>query len=88
MPVANNAGPPELGAVRCAELLSRRTGLRVSVAHIEALAADGLLHVSRWYKQRPLYQVAEIEALVTDPLSRALVSDLVDAGHSLQPSRE
>jgi hypothetical protein len=88
MSSASNGGPPELGAVRCAELLSRRTGLRVSVAHIEALASDGLLHVSRWYKQRPLYQVAEIEALVTDPLSRALVSDMVAARHSLQPSRE
>jgi hypothetical protein len=88
MPSANNGGPPELGAARCAELLSRRTGLRVSMAHIEALATDGLLHVSRWYKQRPLYQVAEIEALATDPLSRALVSDLVAARHSLRPSGE
>jgi hypothetical protein len=79
MPSTDHGGTSELGAARCAELLSRRTGLRVSAAHIEALVERGLLQVSGRYKQRPLYRVAEIEALATDPLGRATVSDVVTA---------
>ncbi|HEX4063589.1 MAG TPA: hypothetical protein VHY58_21450 [Streptosporangiaceae bacterium] len=87
MPPGNQGGPSELGAARCAELLSRRTGLRVRVGHVEALAEQGLLSVSRIYKQRPLYRVAEVEELAIDPLGRALVSDMV-AGHELHMSGE
>ncbi|MGH3155268.1 MAG: hypothetical protein ACRDNF_01630 [Streptosporangiaceae bacterium] len=67
----------ELGAVRCAELLARRTGLRVSAADVAELAARGMLHVTRLYKRRPLYRVAEVEALAADPVARALLPDIV-----------
>ncbi len=40
----------EFGAVRCAELLSRVTGLAVTSAHIEKLAAEGMLSASRIYR--------------------------------------
>jgi hypothetical protein len=50
--------------------------------HVEALAEQGLLNVSRIYKQRPLYRVAEVEALATDPLGRALLSDMVSGARS------
>ena len=69
----------ELGAVRCAELLARRTGLPVTAAHLEELAARGTVHVTRFYKQRPMYRVTEIEALASDPLGRAVLADITVA---------
>jgi predicted nuclease with RNAse H fold len=68
---------PELGAVRCAELLARRTGLPVRPAAVRELAARGMLQVTRHYKQRPLYQVTQVEALAADPLSRAVLAEIV-----------
>jgi hypothetical protein len=73
----NVAATAELGGVRCAELLARRTGLPVRLADVEQLAAQGLLQVTRYYKQRPLYQVAQVEALAADPLSRAVLAEMV-----------
>lgn len=70
----------ELGAVRCAELLSRITGLTVSRATVEALADRGVLHPSRTYQRRPVYRVADIQALAGDPFARALLAELID-GH-------
>jgi hypothetical protein len=67
----------ELGGVRCAELLARRTGLPVSAADVEELARQGMLQVTRLYKLRPLYRVTQVEALAADPVSRAVLADIV-----------
>lgn len=67
----------ELGAERCAELLTRATGLTVRSAHVETLADRGMLQSTRIYRRRPLYRVADIQALADDPLSRALLSEIV-----------
>lgn len=72
----------ELGGTRCAELLARRTGLPVTVTDVEELAARGMVHVTRYYKQRPLYRVAQVEALAADPLSRAMLADIVALNRS------
>lgn len=74
--LAEIADALELGAVRCAELLARRTGLPVTAADMEELTARGMVHVTRFYKQRPMYRVTEVEALASDPLSRALLADI------------
>jgi hypothetical protein len=66
----------DLGAARCAELLARLTGLPVGPAHIEELAGRGLLQPSRTYKHRPLYRVADLHALATGPLTRALLTEI------------
>jgi hypothetical protein len=66
----------DLGAVRCAALLSRLTGLPVRAAHIDDLATRGLLQPSRTYRQRPLYRVADLHTLATGPLTRALLSEI------------
>jgi hypothetical protein len=66
----------ELGAVRCAELLARRTGLPVDPADVEELARRGMLKVTRLYKQRPLYRVTQVEAVAADPVSRAVLADI------------
>jgi hypothetical protein len=77
VPLTDQRGPLELGAARCAELLARRTGLPVGPADVDEMAALGMLRVTRFYKQRPLYLVAEVEALAADPLSRARLADIV-----------
>jgi len=84
MPPSTNQGNPgnaaatsELGGVRCAELLARRTGLPVKVADVEKLAALGLLEITRHYKQRPMYRVTQVESLAADPVSRAVVAEIV-----------
>ena len=66
----------EFGAVRCAELLSRVTGLALTKAHIEKLAAKGMLNASRLYRDRPLYRSADVRALAADPLSRAFLTEI------------
>jgi hypothetical protein len=66
----------DFGVVRCAELLSRLTGLSVRAAHVEDLARRGMLQPSRQYRQRPLYRVADVKALAEDPLGRALLAEL------------
>ena len=66
----------EFGAVRCAELLSRLTGLAVSKVHIEKLAAEGMLSASRIYRDRPLYRSADVRALAADPLRRAFLTEI------------
>jgi hypothetical protein len=66
----------ELGAARSAELLARATGLPVARRHVEELAARGLLRSSRSYRHRPLYRVAEVEALAVDPVTRALLAEI------------
>lgn len=70
----------ELGAVRCAEMLSRMTGLSVSRADVEALAGRGVLRPSRTYQRRPVYRVTDIQALAGDPFARALLAEIID-GH-------
>lgn len=72
----------ELGAVRCAELLSRATGLPVSRADVEELATRGVLQVSRLYRQHPLFRVADLQALVADPAGRELLADVVTGSGS------
>jgi hypothetical protein len=67
----------ELGAGRCAELLARTTGLAVRQIHVERLADRGVLTPTRTYRRRPLYRVADVQALADDPLSRALLSEIV-----------
>ncbi|HLX51393.1 MAG TPA: hypothetical protein VKS82_23960 [Streptosporangiaceae bacterium] len=70
----------ELGAVRCAEMLSRMTGLTVSRADVEALAGRGVLRPSRTYQRRPVYRVTDIQALAGDPFARALLAEIIE-GH-------
>ena len=67
----------ELGAGRCAELLARATGLAVRHGHVEQLADRGVLKPTRTYRRRPLYRVADVQALADDPVSRALLSEIV-----------
>jgi hypothetical protein len=67
----------ELGGVRCAELLARRTGLPVRPAHVGELARRGLLQVTRLYKQRPMYRVTQVEALAADPPGRAALAGII-----------
>jgi hypothetical protein len=67
----------ELGAQRCAQLLSRATGLAVRSVHVQALADRGLLAPSRAYRHRPLYRVADVQALADDPLGRAVLWEIV-----------
>jgi hypothetical protein len=69
----------EFGAVRCAELLTRRTGLPVRAGHVEKMAALGMVRATRYYRKRPLYRVSEVEALAADALSRARLADIVNA---------
>jgi hypothetical protein len=68
----------DLGAVRCAEFLSRLTGLPVRPAHVDELAARGLLQPSRTYRQRSLYRIADLHTLAADPLSGALLAEIAD----------
>ncbi len=67
----------ELGARRCAELLARSTGLAVRHSHVERLADRGMLTPTRTYRHRPLYRVADVQALADDPVGRALLSEIV-----------
>jgi hypothetical protein len=67
----------ELGADRCAELLSRTTGLAIRRVHVERLADQGMLKATRTYLHRPLYRVADVQALADDPLGCALLSEMV-----------
>jgi hypothetical protein len=67
----------ELGAARCAELLSRRTGLPVQPADVAELATRGVLAVSRTFKQRPLYRVADMEMVAADPAILAILAGIV-----------
>lgn len=67
----------ELGARRCAELLARRTGLPVRHSHVERLADRGMLKPTRTYRHRPMYRVADVQALADDPVTRALLSEIV-----------
>ncbi len=69
----------ELGLVRCAEMLTRVTGLQVGRAHVEELAARGSLKVSRFYRQQPLFRVADLHALTADPAGLALLAEIVTA---------
>jgi hypothetical protein len=69
----------ELGTVRCAELLARRTGWPVRPGDVEKMAARGLLRATRHYRQRPMYRVADVEALAADPLGRAQIADAIAA---------
>jgi hypothetical protein len=66
----------DFGVARCAELLSRLTGLNVRPAHVEDLARRGMLQPTRWYRQRPLYRVADVRALADDPFGCALLAEL------------
>jgi hypothetical protein len=72
------ADAQELGAVRCSQLLSRMTGLTVSPANVETLAARGLLRPSRIYQRRALFRVTDLQALAGDPFTRALLSEIID----------
>lgn len=67
----------ELGAERCAELLSRTTGLAVRSDHVRDLDSRGFLSASRTYRRHPVYRVADVEALASDPVSRATLSELI-----------
>ena len=67
----------ELGAGRCAELLARTTGLAVRHIHVQRLADRGVLKPTRTYRHRPMYRVADVQALADDPLNRALLSEIV-----------
>lgn len=66
----------ELGAARSAELLGRLTGLPVSPGHVAELAARGLLTSSGSYKHRPLYRVADLQALAAGSLAVALLAEI------------
>ena len=53
---------PDLGAVRAADVLSRRLGLEVTADGVEELARRDLLPVTGYYKQHALYDGRALEA--------------------------
>lgn len=69
----------ELGAARCAQLLSRVTDLPVTAADISKLDERGILRASRQYLRRPLYRVADVQALADDPLAGDQLASIVAA---------
>lgn len=69
----------DLGAVRCAELLARKTGLPVRARDVEELAKRGMLRATRLYRNRPLYLLTDIDALAGDALARAHLAEIVGA---------
>ena len=69
----------ELGAARCAEMLTRATDLPVTAADITELGQRGMLPVSRVFRQRPLYRVADVQALADDPRMWEQIATLVAA---------
>ena len=68
---------PDVGAVRAAEVLSGRLGLVVTADGVEELARRGLLPITRYYKDHPLYDGRALEAF-TDT---ATVGDATWGGH-------
>ncbi|HEY1914433.1 MAG TPA: hypothetical protein VGH27_02555 [Streptosporangiaceae bacterium] len=66
----------ELGTARSAELLARLAGLPVTAAHVDELAARGLLTSARSYKHHPLYRVTDLHALAADPAARAVLAEI------------
>lgn len=67
----------ELGAARCAALLTDRTGLDVDRADVDELAGRGLAEVTGSYKEWPLYRVAGLEDLAADPAKMAVLAQVV-----------
>ena len=53
---------PDLGAVRAADVLSRRLGLDVTADGVEELARRDLIRVTGYYKDHPLYDGRGLEA--------------------------
>jgi hypothetical protein len=71
----------ELGAVRSAELLARVTGLPITAADIAELEKQGMLRASRCYLRRPLYRVADVQALADDGGTRERLTAIVARRH-------
>lgn len=69
----------EFGAARCAQLLSRVTGLPVTAADITELDGLGILRASRQYMRRPMYRVADVQALADDPSASGQLAAIVTA---------
>nr|MDT0660800.1 3'-5' exonuclease [Micromonospora sp. DSM 115978] len=60
----------QFGAVRCAARLAEATGLPVTDEDIKILAELELLRPAGWYKDWPMYDVADVDALAgTDTLA-------------------
>lgn len=69
----------ELGASRCAQLLSRVTDLPVNAADISELDNRGILRASRRWMRQPLYRVADVQALADDPVASGQFATIVAA---------
>lgn len=69
----------ELGAAKCAQLLSRVTELAVTAADITELAERGILRVSRHYMRQPLYRAADVQALADEPATSDQLAAIVAA---------
>jgi hypothetical protein len=69
----------ELGAARCAQLLSRATDLQVIAADISELDQRGILRASRCWMRQPLYRVADVQAVADDPVASAQLATIVAA---------
>jgi hypothetical protein len=59
-----------LGANRCAEQLAEVTGLGVERDDIETMAEEGLIRRAGFYKDWPLYKVADLDELDLDAAAR------------------
>lgn len=72
------AAEQQLGAVRCAARLAERTGLPAAAEDITTLVERGLLQVAGYYKDWPLYRVADVDDLAAHPDLPGIVGDRVD----------
>jgi hypothetical protein len=68
---------PDLGAVRAAEVLSRRLGEAVTSDGVEELARRGLIPVNGYYNDHPLYDGRALQAFA----GTVTAADAARAGH-------
>lgn len=69
--------PRPLGAWRCADLLSEATGLTVVPDDVVALAKAGLTAAVDAFKDKPLYDVGALHAVLADPDKTAVLTGIV-----------
>jgi hypothetical protein len=61
-----------VGGHKAAERLAQRSQLEVQRADVEELAAQGLLHVFGYYKEWPVYDRRELDALAVEQLATVI----------------
>jgi len=83
--LATAIGVPQDVLRRAAELLSRLPGLCIGPARVDDLASRGLLQPSRTCRKRPLFRVADLHALASGALTRALLTEMTSSGSQPSP---